>query len=94
MDMMSETGPCNPPSDCKAGQVTDEGKERVSVLQTDVVSIAQRSGPPEDITGPIDDSAYYVTWTVLIVLAVPRGTSFKRDEPLTLADGLEINTIT
>uniref|UniRef100_A0AAQ4PQD6 Cilia and flagella associated protein 92 (putative) n=1 Tax=Gasterosteus aculeatus aculeatus TaxID=481459 RepID=A0AAQ4PQD6_GASAC len=73
MDMMSETGPCNPPSDCNAGQVTDEGKERVSVLQTDVVSIAQRSGPPEDITGPIDDSAYYVTWTVLIVLAVPRG---------------------
>ncbi|KAM8915714.1 uncharacterized protein FLJ43738 isoform 2-T5 [Spinachia spinachia] len=84
MDMMSETGPCNPPSDCDAGQVTNEGKEHVSVLQTDVVSmepgLERRSGSPEDITTRTDDSAYYVTWTVCIALAVPRGADIDASE--------------
>ncbi|KAL6111414.1 cfap92 [Pungitius sinensis] len=79
--MMSETGPCNPASDCDADQVTDEGKEHVSVLQTHVVSmepgLEQRSGSPEDIT---DDIAYYVTWTVCIALAFPRGKDIEAPE--------------
>ncbi|XP_056294382.1 uncharacterized protein FLJ43738 isoform X2 [Pseudoliparis swirei] len=76
MANMSETGLCNPPSDCDAGEVTDEGKEDVTVLDTDLLSVERnlenRSGSTEDISTCTDDSDNYVMWTVYIALAFPR----------------------
>ncbi|XP_031731227.1 uncharacterized protein cfap92 [Anarrhichthys ocellatus] len=76
---LSEIGPhglCNPPSDCDAGEVTDKGKQDVSVLETDLLSMEHGlenwSGSTEGITTRTDDSAYYVTWAVYIALALPR----------------------
>jgi len=69
---MSETGLCD------AGEVTDEGKEDVTVLDTDLLSVERnlenRSGSTEDISTCTDDSDNYVMWTVYIALAFPRGT--------------------
>ncbi|XP_029287755.1 uncharacterized protein FLJ43738 isoform X2 [Cottoperca gobio] len=58
------------------GEVTAIGQEEVLVLETDMLSmehgLENRSGSTEDITTRTDDSSYYITWTVNIVLAVPR----------------------
>ncbi|TNN79616.1 hypothetical protein EYF80_010198 [Liparis tanakae] len=86
MANMSETALCQPPSDCDAGEVTDEGKEDVTVLGTDLLSVEHnlenRSGSTEDISTCTDDSDNYVMWTVYIALAFPRGEDSEAPDAL------------
>lgn len=63
---------------CGDGDVTDEGQEDLLLRETDKLSmehgLENLSGSTEDITTCKGGNSNYITWTVDIVLAVPKGT--------------------
>ncbi|KAI9546648.1 hypothetical protein NQZ68_024546 [Dissostichus eleginoides] len=76
MSNTTETALCEPQSVCEDGDVKDEGQEDLLVLETDMLSmehgLEHLSGSTEDITTCKDGNSNYITWTVDIVLAVPK----------------------
>ncbi|XP_013764689.1 uncharacterized protein cfap92 [Pundamilia nyererei] len=65
---MSEKSVCNPT--CDDENISEKEQEEVLVFETELLSSTDSY---EDIKVQTDDSAYYVTWTVYIALAVPQG---------------------
>lgn len=77
MANMSDTGFCNSQPDCDDGEFADKEQEDVLVLETNLSSVEHglenMSSSTENVTSQADDCSHYVTWTVYIALAVPRG---------------------
>ncbi|XP_071349872.1 uncharacterized protein cfap92 isoform X1 [Trachinotus anak] len=73
----SETDLCKSEPNSDDGEHTDKGQGDVLFLEADLSSmehdVENRSNSSEDIASQTDDCSYYITWTVYIVLAVPRG---------------------
>lgn len=73
---MSDTGLYSSQPDCDNGEVAEKEQEDVLVLETDLSSeqgLENMLSSREDVTSQPDDCSHYVTWTVYIALAVPRG---------------------
>lgn len=77
MANMSDAGLCNSEPDCDDGEAADKEQEDVLVLETDLSSVEHglenMSSSTEKVASQTDDCSHYVTWTVYIALAVPRG---------------------
>lgn len=70
---MSEKSVCNPT--CDDENISEKEQKEVLIFETELLSSTDSY---EDIKVQTDDSAYYVTWTVYIALAVPQGKMVHR----------------
>lgn len=70
---MSDAGLCNSQTDCDDGEDADKEQKDVLVHETDLSSVEIMSSSAESIKSQTDDCSHYVTLTVYIALAVPRG---------------------